>query len=371
MASPSQTDSGATRDEARLAQQCDDLLRELEVLRNRLQQAEQARQTAEAETQKQGQLLADVSRDLRTTLTSIQGCVELLTRNDALGTERAVYLDIIRRSGENLQRLLETLPGEPKARSRPPIDPKLRLQGRVLLADDGRDNQHLLRVLLRRAGLEVSVAANGREAVEQAMAAANAGQPHDVILMDIQMPELDGYAATRLLRNEGWKRPIVALTAHAMPGDREKCLAAGCDDYLAKPVDRNSLLATLARYLHPESSAPMPPEATVRGPGLLDDPRISAADRARIVGGFLQQLRDRVRQIETAWAANDRGGLLQVVHALHGSAGLFGFLTLSEEAHHVEHLLREASSQSELDESVRRLLDACRYAIGADGGAHD
>lgn len=130
-----------------------------------------------------------------------------------------------------------------------PLTARALLPGmRVLLAEDGIDNQRLISHLLRKAGAEVTIVADGREAV----AALEEVQPTDrafnIVLMDMQMPVMDGYAATRKLRELGYRIPIVAVTAHAMQGDCERCLAAGCDDYLTKPIDRIVLINKLAEY---------------------------------------------------------------------------------------------------------------------------
>jgi signal transduction histidine kinase/ActR/RegA family two-component response regulator len=119
---------------------------------------------------------------------------------------------------------------------------------RILLAEDGPDNRQLVGYVLRRAGGDVVIAENGRAAVDCARIAEASGRPFDVILMDMQMPVLDGYAATRELRSAGYAWPIVALTAHAMADDRQRCLEAGCDDYTTKPIKHTELVALLAHH---------------------------------------------------------------------------------------------------------------------------
>jgi signal transduction histidine kinase/CheY-like chemotaxis protein len=119
---------------------------------------------------------------------------------------------------------------------------------RVLVAEDGLDNQRFISYILERAGAEVAVACNGQAAVEIAVA-ADGDAAFDAILMDMQMPILDGYGAVQKLRAMNWKGPIVALTAYAMSEDRQKCLDAGCDDYLSKPIDRKALLRSLAQHI--------------------------------------------------------------------------------------------------------------------------
>ncbi|MBL4809547.1 MAG: response regulator [Phycisphaerales bacterium] len=113
---------------------------------------------------------------------------------------------------------------------------------RVLLAEDGPDNQKLISHVLKKAGALVTIAENGKIAISMYTANKRTADAFDLILMDMQMPEMDGYTATGLLRSKGETIPIVALTAHAMSGDRERCIDAGCDDYATKPINRAELI---------------------------------------------------------------------------------------------------------------------------------
>lgn len=116
--------------------------------------------------------------------------------------------------------------------------------GKILVVDDGQANRNLIRLILERAGCSVDQAENGQIGYEKAMA-----NDYDVVFMDMQMPVLDGYQATAKLRAEGYTGPVVALTANAMTGDKEKCAKAGCDGFLAKPVDIDALIQLVASHL--------------------------------------------------------------------------------------------------------------------------
>lgn len=124
---------------------------------------------------------------------------------------------------------------------------------RVLIVEDGLDNQRLISFLLKKEGMQVELADNGKIGFERTMAALESGQPYDFVLMDMQMPVMDGYTATRKLRDAGYTGPIIALTAHAMKNDMKKCLEAGCNSYATKPVDKGKLLETIAQLAEAEN----------------------------------------------------------------------------------------------------------------------
>jgi len=123
-----------------------------------------------------------------------------------------------------------------------------KFSGKVLVAEDVAPNQILVKLLLEKMGLEVTVVGDGTEAVQTARA-----EEFDLILMDMQMPNMNGYEATRILREDGLSTPIIAVTAHAMNGDEEKCLDAGCNGYLTKPVGQHELKTILSKYVSAKS----------------------------------------------------------------------------------------------------------------------
>lgn len=129
----------------------------------------------------------------------------------------------------------------------------------ILLVEDGIYNQRLINFLLTKAGAEITIAEDGQVAIEELLkshlAGDSIGAPFDMILMDIQMPVMDGYATTREIRALGYTKPIIALTIHAMDGDRQKCFDAGCDEYLSKPLERKKLISIINSFLKQQPGA--------------------------------------------------------------------------------------------------------------------
>jgi signal transduction histidine kinase/CheY-like chemotaxis protein len=192
------------------------------------------------------------------------------------------------------------------------------LGGRVLLAEDGADNQRLLASYLRQAGLEVDIVGNGQLAVERAMQSAYA-----LVLMDIQMPVMDGVAATRSLRAQDYRGPIVALTANVMKSDVAHYRQCGCDEVLAKPIDRPRFYAVVQRFLGGAIKAPEPDDAYAR-------------ELAALTAEFLAGLPVTLERLRAAAELGDWPTVGGLAHTLKGTAGSYGFAAISQLAAEVE-----------------------------------
>ena len=219
------------------------------------------------------------------------------------------------------------------------------LQGSVLLVEDNATNLQVAKAMLEKFGLTVQLATQGAEAV----AKVHSDAP-DLVLMDCQMPVLDGFAATALIRQseQGHARrlPIIALTANTMPGDAQKCLAAGMDDFLAKPVALAALHAMLAHWLPIGQSRRKPAPAPAIDPAAVQslrelDPDGGAALLREILLTFLQVADQGLAQVQAAISDGDSGALSQAAHALKSSAANVGALALSAGYRDLERLGRE------------------------------
>ena len=169
--------------------------------------------------------------------------------------------------------------------------------------------------------------------------------------MDMQMPVLDGYGATSKLRLMGYRHPIVALTAHAMTGDRERCEAAGCDEYLTKPVNRAELVAMVARFV--AASASYADLVST----MHDD-----QDMQEIVRQFVKNLPDRSSAMLRASLAGDIETLKRLAHQLAGSAGSYGFPKITDAARAVEKAAEAGADGDSLRGQVEELATLCRRA---------
>jgi CheY-like chemotaxis protein len=199
----------------------------------------------------QRELLSQLSRELRTPLVAVIGMAGLLLDGE-LGARQRYCAEAIRHSGEALLGILNRfhaqlgIAAEPPAEAPDTVDAGSPTTRRVLVAEDDAINRKVVSHMLERRGWVVDVVGNGREAVE-----AVARHRYDLVVLDCEMPEVDGYAASAAIRAREAGRgriPIVAMTAATLPGDRDRCLAAGMDDYVAKPFSADALDGVLRRW---------------------------------------------------------------------------------------------------------------------------
>ena len=256
------------------------------------------------------------------------------------------------------------------------------LHGKVLLAEDGEDNQNLISTHLRKVGLEVVIAVNGREAVKQVKK-----QSFDMVLMDMQMPEMDGYSATRTLRQLGHTLPIIALTANAMTEDRVRCLQAGCNEYLAKPISRALLLRTVSKFVRVgdpivEATEPAAPPAPLAAAPLAAAASASPAPLAgeekmrsdfqneptvrKLLDRFVERLPERVTTIQSLLRDGNMNDLRQAVHQLKGAGGGYGFPRITEAASVAEEHIKAKTDLEAIKRDVDALVQLIRRVEGYD-----
>ncbi|MGH7898958.1 MAG: response regulator, partial [Candidatus Binatia bacterium] len=248
---------------------------------------------------------------------------------------------------------------------------------RVLIAEDNPDNQRVARLILEKIGCRVDTAANGKEALEMVQRI-----PYGIVFMDCQMPEMDGYEATREIRRReagGRRLPIIALTAHAMEGDRRKCIEAGMDDYVIKPVRRELLREVLARWASPAAVGAEPaPSSSNPVPGADLDPELFDALRtiqedggaemtASLVASFVQHTGEKIASLRRALTSHDVARVKLLTHDLKGSCATFGATSIVRacvelEARAKANSLSEATSLFEqIERSFLGIEDALAH----------
>ena len=231
-----------------------------------------------------------------------------------------------------------------------------KITGRVLLVDDGETNRRFVSLSLKQTGVEIVEAVNGEEAVALATS-----QEFDLVLMDMQMPVMDGYTATSVLREKGITIPIIALTANAIVGDKKKCIKAGCTGYLSKPIKHDLLLQTVAETLgrpcetkddisEPvEKVAGKPPENADAKPMLVSTLPADFPELDSMVSDFAERFDEKLDDFRAAMNGGNFEELAKLAHWLKGTGGTIGFPIITEKAAVLEQLVLD-TPETRLDE---------------------
>lgn len=239
--------------------------------------------------------------------------------------------------------------------------PAIQLKGcRILIAEDNPNNQEIFSHMLRPYNADIDIVFNGREAIDLLGKQLSEGKQYDLILMDMQMPVMTGFEATREIRRRGIDIPIVALTAYAMDEDKQRCLDVGCTDFQAKPVLRNELLNTIMRVTgrHQGDDAIEISQKEDTTPSASNPP-----DFAALVERYLQSLKTHLDTIEAAEKSHEFTELGVSVHRLRGTAANYGFERISEAAAECDQLLRNGAESNELQLPLDSLKNEIRKVV--------
>jgi two-component system sensor histidine kinase/response regulator len=245
-----------------------------------------------------------------------------------------------------------------------------RLRGcRILLAEDNEINQQIAIELLESAGAAVTVANNGREAVD-ILSRSDQAAPYDIVLMDLQMPEMDGYQATTKIRSDSRfvNLPIVAMTAHATIEERQRCLAAGMIDHIAKPIDPVALLETVGRFYRAAPAAPPAPPVLDMKAGLS---RVAGnqALYQKLLRQFVDQQASAVEQIQEALARKDVALAERLAHTLKGVAGNIGATQVQSAAGVLEKAIRDGAPATDVQSAMQHAETTLAPVIAEIGAA--
>ena len=220
------------------------------------------------------------------------------------------------------------------------------LRGNILLVEDNAVNQELIQMYLEKMGANVTCAGNGSIAVSLAKR-----QSYDLIYMDMQMPVMSGMEAVKILRKEGHSEPIVMLTANATSDDKSQCMDAGANDFVTKPIIRQTLYKTTARYL--ETTVSNSYQEPIYSALIQEEPRFED-----LLYNFIDSLRQMEKQIIKTFRNNEFYALAQVIHDLKGTAGGFGYPELTKLAEEIEIRIKEKNYQ-EIEDLLEMLEVMC------------
>ena len=226
---------------------------------------------------------------------------------------------------------------------------KSQLAGHILLAEDNLDNQTLIAMHLEKMGAIVQIVENGKLAVQEAL-----DNQYDLIFMDMQMPVIDGVEAVKLLRSKNYEGPIVALTANAMKEDKNKCLNAGCDGFITKPINKEKLYEVTARYLKAVKVASSEDTQPIYST-LLDE----GESYIGLINQFIGNLPGRVDELIRTYNNNELSEVRKIVHDLKGLGGGYGFNQLSEIASKLMFLLEDNNTKI-IPSVLIELEDICK-----------
>jgi PAS domain S-box-containing protein len=262
--------------------------------------------------------------------------------------------------------MLATLPERAAlaAETAKPFTAELR-GARLLVVDDSAENREVLRYLLEQAGATPETASDGRAGVERALAAQGAGTPFDAVLMDMNMPILDGFEATRELLRAGCTSPVIALTALALAGDEERCRAVGCAGYVSKPIVPSVFFETLARHVRPAGPASAEPRAMESTLGAEPGEVLSLAQHPRfraLVERYVSSFGEQAAHLRALAAAERLEEVRTLVHRLRGTAASFGLPEVSRVAGRCEDAIRSGAPRAAIQEALDALLARLRMA---------
>ncbi len=241
-----------------------------------------------------------------------------------------------------------------------PLAQNALLGAHILVTDDNPDNQRIIKFILEQSGATVELANHGGEAVDRIINPA--GRPTiDVALMDMQMPVCDGYAATRILRSKNHTFPIIALTAYTMSGDRQKCLDAGCNSYLTKPIIPDTLIQEVVKWLPAKAASRQEPSAPSSTPAR---PPFAASGRfAELVKEYLEGLTETRHKILVHLLDTDFESLRVLVHKLKGSGSSYGFPLITKTASICETAIKSGRTPEEITIAGRAVVEQIDAAL--------